>query len=88
MDQDEIREPLEKLQAELASAAAERPHATLDQLQVETRALLERPDQATLDDHRSFRERLSEALPDFEAAHPRLTAAMAEVIDTLTRMGL
>jgi Domain of unknown function (DUF4404) len=88
MDQDQIRQPLEKLHSELANAAAEQPHELLVHLQAETEALLARAGQPPITDHRSFRERLSQALPEFEASHPSLTAVMAEVIDTLGRMGL
>jgi hypothetical protein len=90
MDQDQIRQPLEKLHSELASAAAadEQPHELLARLQAEAQALLDRADQPPSVDHQSFRERLSQALPEFEASHPALTAVMAEVIDTLNRMGL
>src|SRR5689334_9954337 len=88
MDQERIRKPLEKLQNELASAVAEEHHETLARLQAETQSLLERADRPPSAEHRSFRERLGEALPDFEASHPRLTAAMNEVIDALNRMGL
>jgi uncharacterized protein DUF4404 len=88
MDQNPIRRPLEKLHSELANAAAEQPHELLADLQAETEALLARADQAPSADHQSFRERLSQALPEFEASHPALTAIMGEVIDTLSRMGL
>lgn len=90
MDQDQIRQPLEKLHSELAgaNAEAEQPHELLARLQAETEALLARAGQPPSADHRSFRERLSQALPEFEASHPSLTAVMAEVIDTLGRMGL
>jgi hypothetical protein len=88
MDHDQIRQPLEKLHSELAGAAAEQHHETIARLQAETQALLDRAAPPSPDEHRSFRERLGAALPDFEATHPRLTAAMAEVLDTLSRMGL
>jgi hypothetical protein len=90
MDQNPIRQPLEKLHGELAgaNAAAEQPHELLAHLQAETAALLARADQPLSADHLSFRERLSQVLPEFEASHPALTAVMGEVIDVLSRMGL
>jgi len=88
MGQNPLRRQLEQLHGELTSVAADQPDEHLAGLQAETQALIERVDRITADEHQSLRERLSEALPQFEASHPRLTAAMAEVLDTLNRMGL
>jgi len=90
MAQQPLREPLERLHDELeqANAAADQPHQLLGTLQRDTRALLDRADDAPTAEHESLAERLRDAIPEFEASHPTLTLAMMEVVDQISRIGL
>ena len=90
MDQPPLDQQLEQLHTELvqANATADQPHPVLTDLLKQTQAV--RANQGTVgaEHHVTFRQRLSDALPQLEASHPTLTAAISEVLDTLSRMGL
>ncbi len=80
MSQDDLRRTLEHLHAELGRAggldAATRERLTA--LQADVRRALERnPGDSPL------RERLEDAIVEFEASHPELARRLAAVIDTL-----
>ena len=89
MAQPPLDQQLEQLHTELvqANATADQPHPVLSDLLKQTQAV--RTNQGLVGaEHHTFRQRLSDALPQLEASHPRLTAAISEVLDTLSRMGL
>jgi Domain of unknown function (DUF4404) len=90
MNQHPLRTPLERLQTELDRVPA--PEATdpvLAEVRHATTALLAQTTSApTVAPHPSFREQLGTATERFEVLHPTLTAAIAQVVDALNRMGI
>jgi hypothetical protein len=90
MDQPPLDQQLEQLHTELvqATATADQPHPVLTDLLKETQAIRANQERVGAEHHATFRQRLSDALPQLEASHPTLTAAISEVLDTLSRMGL
>ena len=85
-----LRTPLEHLQTELDRVPT--PVATdpvLVDVRCATTALLAQTTTApTVVPHPSFREQLDTAMELFEMLHPTLAAAIAQVVDTLNRMGI
>jgi hypothetical protein len=79
MSQDDLRRALEHLHAELGRAGAldDATRDRLQSLQSDVRRALERPGESRL------RERLEDAIVEFEASHPELARRLATVIDTL-----
>jgi hypothetical protein len=90
MGREQLRKTLEQLQMELAhtDSADSTTNELLQGVRRDVAVLLERLDQPATDRQRSIPARLRDAIPYFEGSHPRLTIAMAEVVDTLNRMGL
>jgi septal ring factor EnvC (AmiA/AmiB activator) len=90
MRREQLRKTLEQLQTELAhtESADSSTHELLQGVRRDVAALLERLDKPAADHQRSRIEQLRDAIPYFEGSHPRLTAALAQVVDTLNRMGL
>jgi hypothetical protein len=90
MNQHPLRAPLEHLQTELDRVPA--PEATdplLEEVrQVTTVLLAQTTTSPTVAPHPPFRERLDTAMNRFETQHPTLAAAIAQVVDTLNRMGI
>jgi len=90
MNQHPLRTPLEHLQTELDRVPP--PVATdplLEKLRDATTMLLAQTTASpTMAPHPSLREQLSTAMDRFEMLHPTLAAAIAQVIDTLNRMGI
>jgi hypothetical protein len=85
-----LRTPLEHLQTELDRIPT--PEATdpvLVEVRYATTELLAQTTTApTVVPHPSFREQLGIAIDRFEVLHPTLVAAIAQVVDTLNRMGI
>ncbi len=80
MSRDDLRRTLEHLHAELGKAGAgdEPTRARLEALQSDVRHALDRsPAESPL------RERLEDAIVEFEASHPELARRLGAVIDTL-----
>jgi hypothetical protein len=90
MNQHPLHTPLEHLQTELDRVPA--PVATdplLEEVRHATTVLLAQTSTSpTVVPHPSLREQLSTAMDRFEVIHPTLAAAIAQVIDTLNRMGI
>lgn len=81
-----LRQQLERLVQELARA---------DKLDAGSRealkgvvAEMERVIAAAEPDHGTLRERIENTALGFEAEHPRLSAVLGEVTDTLAKMGI
>jgi Domain of unknown function (DUF4404) len=90
MNQHPLRTPLEHLQTELDRVS---PPVATDPLLKEVRyattvLLTQTAVSPTVALHSSLREQLSTAVDRFEVIHPTLAAAVAQVIDTLNRMGI
>ena len=80
MSQEDLRRTLEQLHAELGRAGGldDATRARLESLQSDVKRALERsPAESRL------RERLEDAIVEFEASHPALARRLATVIDTL-----
>ena len=79
MTQDELRRVLQHLHDELGRSGGSDPatQARLRSLQAEVKGALDRSPGGTL------RERLEDAIVEFEASHPELARRLAAVIDTL-----
>jgi hypothetical protein len=90
MNQDPLRTPLERLQTELDRIPA--PEATdpvLAEVRHTTTKLLAQTTTApTVVLHPSFRDQLGNVMDRFEMQHATLTAAIAQVVDALNRMGI
>ena len=83
---DEAREHLEDLHDELASAADDGHDAAAD-LHGEVADYMANPDPHP-DETEALQEQLSDGLLHFEVSHPRLSAAMQRVIDSLSASGI
>jgi hypothetical protein len=90
MSQADLRRSLERLDAQLAGTnpddAAAR--ASIEQVRADVQRALASADAAPAAEHHTLGEQLRAAIPEFESTHPRLTMAMAEVIDVFNRMGI
>jgi hypothetical protein len=80
MSQEDLRRTLEQLHAELGRAGALDPatRGRLEALQEDVRRALDRTGGEP-----PLRERLEDAIVEFEASHPELARRLATVIDTL-----
>ena len=80
MSQEDLRRTLEQLHAELGRAGALDPatRGRLEALQEDVRRTLDRTGGEP-----PLRERLEDAIVEFEASHPELARRLATVIDTL-----
>lgn len=80
MSQEDLRRTLEQLHAELGRAGALDPatRGRLEALQEDVRRALDRTGSEP-----PLRERLEDAIVEFEASHPELARRLATVIDTL-----
>ena len=85
-----LRELLERLHEELHNAAAIDPHTRdlLRGLQEDTRVLLEKGDENVTPGHGRLRDRLAAEVARLEGTHPDLAMAMAQVVDTLSGLGI
>jgi hypothetical protein len=79
---------LEQLHTELSSAEAvdEKGRDLLRALNADIEALLERSENGDGDD--SLLERLQDSIEHFEASHPALTSALAQMLNALNNAGI
>ena len=89
MDHERLRNNLQKLHGELRVIKSLEPaeEALLRQLEADIETLLARGDDEFKPDQDS-RERLSEGLAHVEAAHPRITLLMRQMVDSLAYLGV
>jgi len=89
MDHQKLRSDLEKLHGELRAIRSldKDEQKLLRQLESDFENLLARNDQNLQPDDES-QQRLSEALAQVEAAHPRVTLLMRQMVDSLAYLGV
>ena len=89
MDHEKLRNDLGKLHGELRSIRSldEDEQKLLRQLDSDIEGLLSRSDDNLQPDHDS-QQRLSEALAQVEASHPRVTLLMRQMVDSLAYLGV
>ncbi len=87
MPKQRLSETLSKLHQELA-AEPTLDSETTDQLKTVLADIEGLLAASEAEGHESLVERLSEATSDFETSHPRLSAAVAQLADALSGMGL
>ena len=89
MDKQNLRRHLEQLHAELQQV--ESPNSNdremLQKLAVDIRKILERKESQT-HHYGGLSERMTEAIAQLEASHPKATLLMRQVIDQLAYMGV
>jgi signal transduction histidine kinase len=83
MSQEDLRRALEQMHAELGRAGAldDATRERLEALQADVGHALDRSSGESLQER--LRERLEDAIVEFEASHPELARRLATVIDTL-----
>src|SRR5882724_7947149 len=89
MNHEKFRNDLQKLRTELQAINSldEGEQTLLRQVESEIEALLSR-DNDNLRADRESRQRLGAALAEVEAAHPRLTLLMRQMVDSLSYLGI
>jgi hypothetical protein len=89
-DHERLRAVLQHLGEELerAHTADEATREKLGALADEVRALLDEGPQVTQDAHRTFGSRLTDELAQLEGSHPDLAYTIAQVIETLSGLGI
>jgi hypothetical protein len=89
MNNQELRDQLEHLHAELqqASALDQQQRETLEMRANEIEQLL-KLEEIKPHHYRSLNERLSEDVAQLEASHPQVTLLMRRVIDSLAFLGI
>ena len=89
MDKEALHRELKQLHAELqrVDTADTNDREMLEKLATDIWRILGR-EELDPDHYRSLRERLREAVAQFEASHPRATMLMRELIDQLAYMGI
>jgi hypothetical protein len=90
MSDESLRTSLADLRAELARAhdLDGETRESLERLAREVEAVLESPDSARGTPEQPLRGRFADWLQELEASHPRLSRAVASVVDTLAFYGL
>jgi hypothetical protein len=89
-DRERLRAVLQQLGEELerARTADEATREKLEALADEVRALLDEGPQVSPEAHRTFGSRLTEELAQLEGSHPDLAYTVAQVIETLSGLGI
>jgi phosphoglycerate-specific signal transduction histidine kinase len=89
MDHERLRSDLQKLHTELRAIKSldEGEQKLLQQLDSDIEGLLSKDDDNLQPDDDS-RQRLSEALAQVEASHPRVTLLMRQMVDSLAYLGV
>ncbi|MDX6405361.1 MAG: hypothetical protein QOH70_2816 [Blastocatellia bacterium] len=89
MDHERLRSDLRKLHAELQAIQSpdEAEQELVRQLESDIAELLARDGDSIQPDQDS-RQRLSEALAEVEASHPRVTLLMRQMVDSLAYLGI
>jgi uncharacterized protein YukE len=90
MDNQQLRALLEKLQAELQaiSSADAQEQELIQNLRKDVDALLEHTGEHPAQQYQVLNERLTQAIRQFEIAHPNLTWTMGHLADLLSRLGV
>lgn len=90
MDDKKIRQLLQQLHDEInqTQSVDEKGSELLRDLDADIRALLERSEEHCLQVHPSIVQRLERTLRHFEVTHPKLTALIAELLESLTMAGI
>jgi len=89
MNHQKLRTDLRKLHNELRSIKSldQEEHKMLRRLESDIEELLARDDDS-LKTARDSRQRLSEALAQVEASHPRVALLMRQMVDSLAYLGI
>lgn len=89
LDNQKLRSDLQKLHGELRAinSVDEEEQRLLRLLESDIGALLTREDHELKPDQDS-RQRLTETLAQVEAAHPRITLVMRQMVDSLAYLGI
>jgi chromosome segregation ATPase len=89
MDHQKLRADLQKLHVELRAinSVDEEEHKMLRLLESDIEQLLAR-DEDNLKTAQDSRQRLSEALAQVEASHPRVALLMRQMVDSLSYLGV
>jgi len=87
MNEAELRQRLAELHQELETSpeVSEETSGLLRAITDDIHQMLDRPEPATHERHQSFVERLRAASWDLEASHAKLTTAVSQLVDALTR---
>jgi ElaB/YqjD/DUF883 family membrane-anchored ribosome-binding protein len=90
MDQQQLREKLEQLHAELEQIETvdEDTRRVLDDLSKDIRELLDQPGEQADRRYGRLNQNLRANVTRFEATHPMLTSAMQHAIDALVQLGV
>jgi len=85
-----LRAILEQLKEELENAPAEDgpTRERLETLARETQNLLDEEGELSPEAHKVFNSRLSQEMAHFEGSHPDLAYVIAQVIETLSGLGI
>jgi hypothetical protein len=90
MDDQELRELIEKLHTEIQNAHSvdEKGQELLLHLESDIRELLNRTGENGVQVRPSTIKRMEEGLSHFEATHPALTALLSRFLETLSNAGI
>jgi len=90
MDEQELRKLIEDLHAELQNTQAVDPKGEelLLQLEAEIQELLSRKDVHTVPAKPATLGNLKEGLDHFEITHPDLTVLLADLLESLSKVGI
>jgi hypothetical protein len=90
MDDQELRELIEKLHAEIQNTHTvdKKGQKLLFHLESDIRELLERTGEMGAPVHPSTLRRLEEGLDHFEVTHPALTIILSRVLEALSNVGI
>ena len=89
MDRQQLHYELQRLHADLQKIESpdNADRETLAQLEEDIRRLLEHRDTG-LEHYQNLVDRLTDAISKFEAAHPRTTMLMRQVLDQISYLGI
>jgi predicted component of type VI protein secretion system len=87
MPRQKLRDTLSKLHADLAATPELNPE-TVSQLREVMADIENLLNESSSTQHETLSARLKEAMADFENSHPRLTATVGQLADTLSGMGI
>jgi len=87
MDNESLKNDLEKLRIEVNQVAANNP-AARDKLIALITDLEKRIDSSSTEDDENLIEKIREEILSFEAEHPRATAILNDIMVTLSNMGI
>jgi uncharacterized protein with von Willebrand factor type A (vWA) domain len=90
MDNNALRELLDKVHAELSEALRADPKSrdTLSDMMKDINRLMDKPADSTASPHGSLPDRLERIAVQFEADHPTLAASARRLVDLLGEVGI